>query len=108
MSFISFLPLNKKTNILLSFISISFIASIIPGYFNVIIPFQIDLIDYSSQILIGLPFLLQILFNKNKEYQLLSKFSKKDYIIFILIMILDLLQATLYVVYDHTLTFLTN
>ena len=41
---------------LLFFISISGLAYTIPSFLDLIEPFQIDLIDYSSQIIISLPF----------------------------------------------------
>ena len=108
MALISF-PINKKTMILLLFISIlSFIENIFPIFLELIMPFEIGLIDYSSQILIGLPFLVEYLYIKNKKYKIFSQFSKLDYIIFILMMILELLQLTINVIVDDTLIFASN
>ena len=108
MALISFIPLNKKNIILFFFISISVITCVIPACLELIKPFEIDLIDYSSQILIGIPFLFQHLCTKNKKHKLFSHFSKLDYIIFVLIMIIDLIQATMYVIYDDTLFYASN
>ena len=108
MALISF-PINKKTMILLLFISIlSFIENIFPIFLELIMPFEIGLIDYSNQILIGLPFLVEYLYIKNKKYKIFSQFSKLDYIIFILMMILELLQLTINVIVDDTLIFASN
>ena len=108
MALISFLPLNKKTIILLVFISFSIITGIISLFYEIILPFTIDLFEYSSQTLVGLPFLVQHLFFRNEKYKIFSHFSKKDYFIFILMMILTLLQSTIYAAYDDTLFFAGN
>ena len=105
MALISFASLNKKTIILLFFISTSILACIIPAFFELIMPFEIDLIDYSSQVLIGLPFLLHYLFSKNKKNKIFSHFSKLDYIIFFIMIIIELIHSTIYVIFDDTLLF---
>ena len=57
MALISFTPINKKNVILFVFIGITAIISLVPEYFNGYKPFDYDLIDYLSQILISFPFL---------------------------------------------------
>ena len=109
MALISFTPLNKKTILLLLFISISAFDIIIPEIIEIIIvPFKIDLFDYLSQIIIGLPFLLHYLCSKKKNYKLFSHFLKLDYIIFFIMIIVDLIHATIYVIFDDTLFFACN
>ena len=109
MAFISFTSLNKNTYLLLIFIVISAIANIIPDYCDGIVPFYIDLVDYSCQILISLPFIFQKLFKKNKKkYSVFQNFSKLDYYIFALMIIINLIDATIYELFDDTLFFACN
>ena len=108
MAFISFTSLNKNTYLLLIFIVISAIANIIPDLLDGIVPFYIDLVDYSCQILISLPFIIQNLCKKSKKkYSMFQHFSKLDYYIFALMIIIDLVDATIYEMFDDTL-FLYN
>ena len=109
MAFISFISLNKKTYLLLIFISISAIANIVPDCLDGIVPFYIDLIDYSCQILISLPFVLKYIFKKKKrEHNIFHKFNKLDFIIFALMIFVDLIDATIYVIFDDTLFLACN
>ena len=104
MAFISFTSLNKNTYLLLIFIIISAIANIIPDLLDGIVPFYIDLVDYSCQILISLPFIIQNLCKKSKKkYSMFQHFSKLDYYIFALMIIIDLVDATIYEMFDDTL-----
>ena len=108
MALISFTPINHKNIVLLFFITISVIANVAPLYFDGVQPFDLDIIDYSSQILISLPFLLNKLFKKKKNKKTYLKFSKFDYIIFILMIAIDFIEAIIYIVYDDTLFFSCN
>ena len=105
MALISFTPINKKNIILFFFITISALINFIPEYFNGYKPFDSDLIDYSSQILISLPFLLKKLFKKKKKKHTTNKFPKLDYFIFGIIMIISLIEATIYIIFDDVLFF---
>ena len=67
MALITFVPLNKKNFFLFLFISIIVIASFIPKVFGLIMPFEIELIDYSSQLLIGSLFYYNIYAKKTSN-----------------------------------------
>ena len=108
MALISFASLNKNTYLLIIFITISAIANIVPDYIGGIVPFDIDLVDYSCQLLISIPFIIQHLLKKNKTGGLFQNFSKIDYIIFALMMIINFVDATIYVMFDDTLFFACN
>ena len=108
MALISFTPINHKNIVLLFFITISVIANVAPLYFDGVQPFDLDIIDYSSQILISLPFLLNKLFKKKKNKKTYLKFSKFDYIIFSLMIAINFIEAIIYIVYDDTLFFSCN
>ena len=108
MSLISFTPLNRKTVLLLFFITMGAIANIIPDYLGGIVPFDIDLMDYSCQILVSLPFLLRKIFKKKNNIKIFDNFTRLDYIIFALMIVIDLIDATIYVMFDDTLFFMSS
>ena len=108
MALISFTSINKNTYLLLLFIVMSAIANIVPDYCNGIVPFDIDLVDYSCQLLISLPFVVQGFFNNKKIFNIFQNFTKIDYIIFALMLVINFIDATIYVMFDETLFFACN
>ena len=109
MSLIAFIPLNSKTTTLFFYILIIYICFLIPTYIDGIVPFDFDLFDSLGQVLICVPYFIwkikreKQIFRKN-----LLQYSKLDYIIFALIIILNFLDMTLYVIYDDSLFYISE
>ena len=107
MSLISFTNLDRKTTILLSFLILAFICFVIPTMIQDYGPTDIDLLDFISQVLITVPYFIRKFELRKKIFKLkLTSYSQKDYLIFSLMIILSLLNTTIYVIFNDTLDFL--
>lgn len=106
MAIISFPPMNKKTILFILFIFISILSISIPYIFDGIPPYEIDLLDCICQIAITIPYFIKNFPKKEIVEETLLEFSKKDLIIFCLVLFINLLDMTIYVMYDETLNFI--
>ena len=107
MSLIGFTILNRKTIVLLSFLILALICYIVPTIFQEYGPLDIDLLDFISQILVTVPYFIRKFKLKKKIFKIeLSAYSKQDYLIFSLMIILNLLNTSIYLIFNDTLNFL--
>ena len=104
MAWISFTKINKPTILLMFFFFFSLLSNLLPNYIDGIVPDQIGLFDSVCQIIITLPYFIRKYYKKKKIFKKkLSDYPKEDYIIFILMIIINLIEFTIFLSYDKTL-----
>ena len=108
MALIIFTQLRTKTFKLFIFIFICMLSFNIPRVFNGFGLFDIDIINSGSQIVISFPFILSKLFQKKPIFENNNKFSKKDIIIFVLVVIIYFIYITINFIYDYTLNYIST
>ena len=108
MSKIIFAPLRRKTLQLVIFILISIAANNLPMAFDGFIPYDIDIIDATSQIIISFPFFFDKFYKKKHILEKNTKFSKKDKIIFALVILIHFIFITINIIYDDTLLYFST
>ncbi len=108
MSKIIFTPLRRETLKLFIFILISIAANNLPSVFNGFIPYDIDIMDASSQIIISFPFFFDKFYTKKHILEKHTKFSKKDKIIFALVILIHFIFITINIIYDDTLLYIST
>ena len=109
MSLISLIPLNGKNIMLIIYIVVIYLCYLLPNYYDGIVPLDFDLFDSITQILITVPYFIRKIKLKKKIFKKsLSEYPKIDYIIFFLVIILNFLDMTLYVIYDDSLFYISE
>ena len=108
MSLIIFTPLRRKTFKLIIFILISNLTFYIPRAINGFGPYDLDIIDALSQLVISFPFFFRKCYRKKPILEKSKNFNKKDIIIFILVIIIHFIFITINIIYDNTLEYFSN
>ena len=109
MSLIYFPPIDRKTVMLLIFMGFTVLCYSVPQYFEGLPPYEVTLFDSLSPMFVSVPYLIRKFYLKKKIFKIkLSEYTKKDYIVFGVVVVIFLLSRTIYIMYDDTLTFIDN
>lgn len=104
MAWISFTKINRDTILLMFFFLFSLLSNLLPRYMDGIVPDTIGLFDTLCQISITIPYFIRKFYKKKKIFKKkLSDYTTTDYIIFVLMIIINLIDFTIFLSYDKSL-----
>ena len=107
MSCISFTKINRPTILLFFFFLFSSISFCVPKYIDGIVPETIGLFDTICQLGITIPYFIRKFYKNKKIFKKkLSSYSNKDYIIFALMLFVNIIEFTISISYDNTLDYI--